>query len=59
VGVEEADTLAESLGVVVVEAEKLLLDVSSEEAVSDGETDTETVVHSVGEPLKVPYVIVG
>jgi hypothetical protein len=57
--VEEADTLAESLCVVVVEAEKLALGVSSEEAVSDGETDTETVVHSVGEPLKVPYVIVG
>jgi hypothetical protein len=59
VGVEEADTLAESLCVVVVEAEKLALGVSSEEAVSDGETDTVTVVHSVGEPLKVPYVIVG
>ena len=52
-GVDEGDTLAESLGVELIEDDILVLGVSWGDSVSDGETDTDDVPHAVKELLYV------
>lgn len=52
-GVDEGDTLAESLGVVLVEDDILVLGVSYDDSVSDGDVDTDEVPHAVKDPLYV------
>ena len=50
---DEDDTLAESLGVLVIEDDILVLGVSYDDCVSDGDVDTDDVPHAVKDPLYV------